>query len=475
MVERTSASTSIRSQTGIEIKARILLIDDDPITLEGLGRFLELEGYEVETISQISDARRSLKCSQYNLVITDVSLPDGGGFDLLREIRVNHKETVVILLTANGTIESAVEAIRQGAYDYLTKPIIDDDVRMSVDRALQQQSILAENSRLKRALSDRFGFQQIIGQDHRMSKVFDLMEAVADSPTTVLITGESGTGKSLIARAIHTRSSRCNQPFVEVACGALPETLLENELFGHVRGAFTDAVSDKLGKFAAAAGGTIFLDEIATASPQLQIKLLRVLQERQFEPVGSNETKEVDVRVILATNRDLRAEVEAGRFRKDLYYRINVVNIELPPLRDRIGDIPLLAEKFFERFSNVSSKRILGFSTQAIERIQRYSWPGNVRELENCVERAVVLCRSPYIEVDDLPPAVLETTEHDQLGDRSTAGHRTLKQVKADAERQIILAVLQMNGGSRQATAAQLGINRTTLYKKMRRYGLLDL
>jgi DNA-binding NtrC family response regulator len=385
----------------------------------------------------------------------------------------------VILVTGYGTIESAIEAIKQGAYDYLTKPIIDDDVRMAVQRALQQQELLAENRQLKAALTDRYSFRNIIGQDYRMSKVFDLIEAVADSKTTVLVTGESGTGKSMIARAIHARSPRRDKPFVEVACGALPDSLLESELFGHIRGAFTHAVADKLGKFAAADGGTIFLDEIATASPQLQVKLLRVLQERQFEPIGSNATQHVEVRVILATNRDLHAEVEAGHFRQDLYYRINVVNIPLPALRERIGDISFLAAHFLRKYVDGSPRRIEGFSPQAMELMQRYSWPGNVRELENCVERAVVLCRQPWVGVEDLPPAILQATA---AGGAAGAGAAAaaglpvgmpLAQAMQEPEKQIILAALQSHNGNRQATAEALGINRTTLYKKMKRYELM--
>ncbi len=461
-----------QAKTKSPTKERILLIDDDPIILESLRDLLELDGYEVLAVSSGAEAGDLLDSSQLNLVITNVSMPDCDGFELLRHISERHPEVVVIFMTGYGTIESAVEAIRRGAYDYLTKPIIDDEVRMAVEHSLQRQRVLAENRRLKRVLAERYSFSQIVGQGYRMSKVFDLMNAVADSRVTILITGESGTGKSLIARAIHTRSPRCDQPFVEVACGALTDTLLESELFGHVLGAFTHAVSDKIGKFAAADGGTIFLDEVATASPQLQIKLLRLLQERQFEPVGSNETKQVDVRAILATNRDLWAEVAAGRFRKDLYYRVNVVNIELPALRERPDDIPFLAERFLRRFLESTPKEILSFSPGAMEQMQRYSWPGNVRELENCVERAVVLCREAYIGLEDLPPAVLKDPDTEMPCDRIDGKTGTLKEALAGPEKHIILTALQANGGSRQATAAQLGINRTTLYKKMKRYGL---
>ena len=454
-------------------KARILLVDDDQIILDSLGGFLEAEGYDVALASTIRQATDCMGGGRFNLVITDVSMPESDGFELLRHIKGRYEEVVIIMITGYGSIESAVEAIKQGAYDYLTKPVIDDDVRLAVRRALEQQRLLAENRQLKLALAERWSFQNIVGQDYRMAKVFDLISAVADSRTTILITGESGTGKSLIARAIHAHSARRERPFVEVSCGALPETLLESELFGYVRGSFTGALGDKEGKFAAADGGTVFLDEISTASPQLQAKLLRVLQERRFEPVGSNVTVEVDVRAILATNRDLWAEVEAGRFRKDLYYRINVVNIELPPLRDRIGDIPLLATHFLRKFHDGPDKSVQAFSGEAMQLMQRYSWPGNVRELENCVERAVVLCRNPLIGPDDLPPAVLKGAQP-AVELEAPDGTMTLEQALVGPEKQIILAALAASGGSRQDAAAKLGINRTTLYKKMKKYGLLE-
>ena len=461
-------------QKTLQKKTRILLVDDDQIILDSLGGFLELEGYDVTKAETVPQAVNCLKAGRYNLAITDMSMPVNDGFELLRYVKTHHKDVVVLMVTGYGTIESAVEAIKQGAYDYLTKPIIDDDVRMAVRRALQQQQLLEENRQLRQALSERYHFNNIIGADFRMAKVFDLAEAVADSQSTVLITGESGTGKSLVARAIHARSARCDRAFVEVACGALPDTLLESELFGHVRGAFTNAVSDKPGKFSAADGGTIFLDEVATASPQLQVKLLRVLQERRFEPVGSNQTQEVDVRVILATNHDLQVAVREGRFREDLYYRIDVVNIHLPPLRERLGDIPLLAEHFLAKYLQKSNKKIDAFSGEAMEAMHRYCWPGNVRELENCIERAVVLCKKQIITPEDLAPAVLKGAERPAEADGSPDRPVSLTAALAEPEKRIILSALEANNGSRQAAARQLGINRTTLYKKMKKHGLLD-
>jgi DNA-binding NtrC family response regulator len=459
-----------------EVTRRILLVDDDQIILDSLGSFLELEGYEVDTAQAVGQAIDALGRKTYNLVISDVTLPQADGMELLAYVRREQPDLEVIMVTGYATVESAVEAMKQGAYEYLTKPIIDDDLRMTVRRALQQQDLVAENRQLKQALSEQGRFGRVIGRDYRMDRVFDLMEAVADSPTTVLITGESGTGKSLIGRAIHAHSPRREGPFVEVSCGALPETLLESELFGHVRGAFTHAVSDKQGKFAVADGGTIFLDEIATASAQLQMRLLRVLQERVFEPVGSNTSRKVDVRVILASNQDLKRQVEAGHFREDLYYRVNVVNIEIPPLRRRVGDIPLLAEHFLERFAASRSRPLTGFLPEAMEIMRRYPWPGNVRELENCVERASVLCRSERVTPDDLPPVLLEYESTGRVGAQvadDDASGRTLSEALKGPEKRIIIDALKAHEGNRNKTAEQLGINRTTLYKKMRKHELL--
>ncbi|MDY6913217.1 MAG: sigma-54 dependent transcriptional regulator [Planctomycetota bacterium] len=460
------------------VGAKILLIDEDPIILENLSEFLEQEGYDVSTAATGARGLNYLQSSAFNVVIADADMTQTEGLELLRHIKDRHDGTAVIMMTGYGTIASAVETIRRGAYDYLVKPIADDDVRTAVKRVLRRQKLLAENSQTN-MLSGGRGLENVIGADFHMAKVFDLINAVADSRSTVLITGESGTGKSVIARAIHARSPRRRHPFVEVSCGALPETLLESELFGHVRGAFTDAVADKPGKFAVAEHGTIFLDEISSASPRLQVKLLRVLQERRFEPVGGNETQEVDVRVILATNHDLWQEVQAGRFRKDLYYRVNVVNIEVPPLRQRVDDIPLLAEHFLHKFlaedrtrKSAPGRDIRGFSPEAMDRMRRYAWPGNVRELENCIERAVVLCRGAYIDCEDLPPAVLDGTMQRHLLTPVGEGV-TLQQALAEPERRIIFDALQANDGNRRATADQLGINRTTLYKKMKKYSLL--
>jgi len=446
----------------------ILVVDDDRIILDSLCEFLSLEGFQTSGAETFKSAVAKLQKQIYSLVITDVSLPDGDGFDLLDVVRKDYPRTVVIVITGYGTIESAVKAIKRGAYDYLTKPIVDDDLRLAVERAIKQQSLMSENESLRLQLEQKYSLENIISHDYKMAKIFDLIEVVADSKTTVLMTGPSGTGKSVLARVMHQRSSRRNKPFVEVSCGALPETLLESELFGHVKGAFTGAVRDKEGKFMAADGGTVFLDEVANASPALQIKLLRVLEDRQFEPVGSNKTKTVDTRIILASNRNLPEEVKRGRFREDLYYRINVVTIDLPPLCERVGDVPLLAKHFLRIYCVQHNKEKLGITDEALEYLERYSWQGNVRELENVIERAVLLSKDKFIGPDDLPSSIKE----EQSRRQETHKSMSLKEAMAEPEKTLIRQALKAHHWNRQETAKALQINRTTLFKKMKQYGL---
>ena len=449
-------------------QATLLLVDDDRHVLSSMADWLREQGFQTDTATSVSEAVAAVDRRPYDLALVDIRLADADGFDVLAYCRQKHPATSVIMITGYGSVESAVEAIRQGAFDFLTKPLIDEELLMAIERALNQRRVIEENRTLKAQLDLRFGMENVIGHDHRMLKIFDMVDSVADTRATILITGESGTGKSLIARAIHRRSSRRDKPFVEVACGALPETLLESELFGHVAGAFTGAMGEKMGKFLQADKGTIFLDEISTASPAMQVKLLRVLQDLEFEQVGGNKTFTIDTRVILATNEDLSKAVAEGRFRQDLYFRINVINVELPSLRERISDIPLLAGHFLERVCSDCGKKVRGFSDDALAALQRYRWPGNVRELQNVIERAVLLGKGQVVGVEDLPATLLAGAPVSM----EAVGDRGLKEALSAPERQIILDVLEAHNWNRQLTAEALGINRTTLYKKMKRLGI---
>ena len=449
-------------------RGTLLLVDDDRHVLASMSDWLRDQNYELDTATSVQEAIAAIDRKHYDVVLADIRLREGDGFEILAHCRGGHPDVAVIMVTGYGSVESAVEAIRAGAFDFLTKPLIDEELEIAIDRALNQQKVIEENNNLKAQLDLRFGMENIVGSDHRMLRIYDMVDSIADTKATVLITGESGTGKSLIARAIHRRSGRRNKPFVEVACGALPENLLESELFGHVAGAFTGAAGEKMGKFMQADGGTIFLDEIGTASPGMQVKLLRILQDLEFEQVGGTKTFLVDTRVILATNDDLTRAVAEGRFRQDLFYRVHVINIELPSLRDRISDIPLLARHFLEQVCHDTGKKVCDINEQAMAALQRFSWPGNVRELQNVIERAVLLGKGDVIELDDLP-ASFATAGGIPV---APVGDRTLKQALEDPERQIILDVLEINNWNRHATAESLGINRTTLYKKMKRLGL---
>jgi DNA-binding NtrC family response regulator len=449
--------------------ARILIVEDDPGAAAELSSCLVDSGYEVAVSEPGTQALERLHGESFDLAVADQESIETEEF--LRQFLAERPDLSVILLSGFGTVESAVQAMRQGAFDYLSKPVMDDELLCSVERALAQRRLLEENKDLKARLERRNGSQQIIGGSERMQEILDTVDSVAPTRATILLTGESGTGKTRIARRIHDMSPRAKGQFVEVNCGALPDTLLESELFGHARGAFTGAVRDKAGKFEEADGGTIFLDEIGTASMPLQIKLLRVLQDRLLERVGETRTREVDVRLILATNSDLEQKVQDGSFREDLFYRINVVNIELPPLRERQEDIPFLLEHFMNRFAAMHDKPVEGFGPNALDQLLAHEWPGNIRELENAIERAVVLSRGTVIEARDLPTAL--SSEERPVVEFRGSEILPLKIALEEPEKRIIERALELCGWNRQKTADMLEVNRSTLFHKMKKYGLM--
>jgi DNA-binding NtrC family response regulator len=473
----------------------LLLIDDDRWLLESMADWLRSEGFRTQTAAGIPEAKKKFEEDDFGLILCDVRLEDGDGMDLLRWMKKRQPQTPVLMMTGYAGPEAGSEAVAAGAFDLLTKPLIDQELLLSMRRAMEQNSITRENERLKKELDRRFGLENILGHDPRMIRIFDVIDSVADARASVLITGENGTGKSMIARAIHQRSNRRSRPFIEVACGALPDNLLESELFGHVAGAFTGATANKPGKFKLADTGTLFLDEIGTASQALQVKLLRVLQELKFEQLGGNETIDVDTRVVLATNDNLEKSVADGTFRQDLFYRVNVIRLELPPLRERRDDIPLLVEHFLQQAAVEFKREIDGCTPSALQAICEHTWPGNIRELENVVQRAVLLAKTKIIDVDLLPssvtapiasspgvrfennlglaPSSSTSTPTSETMNSSPIGRPvTLDEALEEPERRIILDALRARNWNRNETAAALGINRTTLYKKIKKLGI---
>lgn len=454
---------------------RVAVVDDEPTIRISTQRLLQEEGYDTFAASTAADLLDQFDRMRFSVVLLDVKLPDMDGLDLLVKIKEASPDTEVIVMTGYGTVESAVDAMNAGAFHYLTKPFKIEDVLNLVERAVERRSLKAENVELKRQLERKYGIENFIGTSEPMQQVFRLIERVADTDSTVLITGESGTGKELVARALHLNSRRRNTPMITVNCAAIPEDLLESELFGHVKGAFTGAIASRIGKFQAASGGTIFLDEVGDMSPNLQVKLLRVLQEREVTPVGAERPIKVDVRVITATNKDLQQAVETGRFREDLFYRLNVIPIALPALRERRDDIPLLIRYFIERFNGDKEMGVNGITPEATKILVRYPWPGNVRELENLVERLVVLKREGTIEVSDLPEKffLVRTSEVAVPEMEVPEEGIDLRRVVEDFEDRIILSALNRTHWNKNRAAALLGIKRTTLLEKLKKKRLV--
>ena len=451
-------------------KFRILIVDDEQVQLEMLEGFLVKQGYEAAGAEDGQKALEKFKSGAFDLVLTDFRMPGMDGIQLLREVRRLQPQALVVIMTAYGTVGTAVAAMKEGAYDYLTKPIDLDELLLLIQRVEREVRLGEENRELKEQLREKFKVNFIVSASRQMEEALNLAGRVSQSSATVLILGESGTGKELIARAIHYSSPRADKPFVKVNCAALPENLLESELFGHEKGAFTGAVARRVGRFELADQGSIFLDEIGDLSPTLQMKLLRVLQEKEFERVGSNQTIRSDVRVIAATNRNLEEAIQKGTFREDLYYRLNVVTVSLPPLRERKEDIPLLVEHFLKKYSTENKKKVTSLSKEARDLLMRYDFPGNVRELENIVERAVVLCRGEALTTQDLPLNLREGKAEAIL--EKDRGGRTLPDTLDEIESQLIRKALEGSGGVQTKAAEELGISERVLRYKMKKYGI---
>ncbi len=464
-LENSELRTTAQQTSGDSGPFRVMVVDDESTQLELVGGFLRKAGFEVALAENAADALQRFRQEPFDLVLTDQRMPEISGIDLLKHCRGVNPEVAIIIITAYGSIETAVSAMKEGATDYLTKPLNLEELLLRIERVKRSHQLIRENSELREALQERHRIEGIIGESGQMQEVLDLVRRVAPSDATVLLRGESGTGKELIAKAIHYASARKNGPLVKVNCAALPESLLESELFGHEKGAFTGAFAMRKGRFEIADGGTLFLDEIGDLPAHLQAKLLRVLQEKEFERVGSNRAITTDSRIITASYRDLEQLMREGSFREDLYYRLNVVTILLPPLRERRQDLPALIEYFFRKFSEKNGRVIQGFSREARDALLRYDYPGNVRELENLVERAIVLTRDDVIRLGELPLTIKET--------RTNSSDQTnLSAVVEGMERRMIVEALDAAGGIQTKAADNLGISERALRYKLQKYGL---
>ena len=450
------------------MKTRILAVDDEASHLQMLDAVLSAEGYEIHKAGDGQEAMSLVEERFYDLILMDIRMRKVGGIEALKKIKEMSPGIPIIIMTAYASVDTAVDALKSGAYDYLTKPLDIEELRILVKKALHHRKLEQENVYLKERLRDRFDFSNIIGRSPAMQELFETIALVAPSEATVLIAGESGTGKELIANAIHQNSPRKDRAFIKVNCAALPETLLESELFGHEKGAFTGALARKQGRFQLAHTGSIFLDEVGEMTPTTQTKILRVLQEREFEPLGSTKTVKVNTRIIAATNKNLLEEIEQGNFREDLYYRLNVVTLQVPSLRERREDISLLADFFLKQYAEKNRRLIKGFTPRAMDLLLRHSWPGNVRELENVVERAVIMARGDLISQAELPDTIRGLDAELEKAEMDLSTGRSLKAL----ERDMILRTLEDTGGNRTRAAEILGISRRTLQLKLKEYGV---
>ena len=450
------------------MKAKILVVDDDASHRTMLKAVLAAEGYQVHEANDGDTACGAVEKTVFDLVLMDLRMKRMHGDVAQKQMVEISPATPVVIMTAFGSVRSAVKALKAGAHDYITKPIDVDELKILVLKTLHHRRLEEENLNLKERLDARFDFGDIIGRSPSMRELFETLSLVAPSEATVLVQGESGTGKELVANAIHHNSPRKDHPFIKVNCAALPETLLENELFGHEKGAFTGATGPKKGRFQLADRGTLFLDEIAEMAPATQAKILRVLQEREFEPVGGTRTVQVDTRIISATNRNLEDEIAAGRFREDLYYRLNVVMVNVPPLRNRSADIPLLTDYFLDHYAKKNHRSLKGFRPRSMDLLLRHTWPGNVRELENVIERAVIMARGDRVGPEHFPSTIQDRGADESLREPVLASGRSLKEV----EKEMILKTLEDMGGNRTRTAETLGISRRTIQLKLKDYGI---
>jgi DNA-binding NtrC family response regulator len=445
------------------MQERILVVDDEEIIRQSLSFILKSEGYSVEEASNGREAYEKMKEDSFDLILSDLEMPEMKGIELLEEIKKLNIKSSVIIITAFGSLDTAIKALRNGASDYILKPVEFDELLIKIKRLFENRSLLLENSILRKEIQRNFDFENIVGKSPAMKKVYYMVQTVAQTDSTVLVTGKSGTGKELVARALHFHSKRKNKPFIAVNCGAITENLIESELFGHKKGAFTGAVSDKEGYMKAAEGGTLFLDEISELPLQLQVKFLRALQEKEFTPVGTTISLPVNVRFIASTNRDLREEIKAEKFREDLYYRLNVVEINLPPLQERQEDIPLLADHFLNKYRIEMNKSIKGVESQAMRALITHKWKGEVRELENVIERAVIFCQEEFITSKDLP-----ANFHTHQEAPSLLNTGSLEDAVRNFEKDLILRTLESNGYNKEKTAEGLQVGLSTLYRKLK-------